>query len=82
MFEPQKPQLTSTEPKQKFGLQRVNGVSLRFLVAGSWRYSALTLTWSFEIAINAFMLQGELVKVSLRRIYDVVFHPALPIFKH
>lgn len=60
----------------------VKGVSLSFLDAGSWRYSALTLTWSFEIAINAFILQGGLVKVSLRGIYDVVFHPPLPIFKH
>lgn len=60
----------------------VKGVSLSFLFAGSWRYSALTLTWSFEIAINAFILQGGLVKVSLGGIYDVVFHLTLPIFKH
>lgn len=52
-----------------------------FPVTGSWRYSAPTLTQSFEIAINAFILQGGLVKVSLGGIYDVVFQPPLPIFK-
>lgn len=55
--------------------------ALKSLAAGDTQHS-LTLTWSFEIAINAFILQGGLVKVSLGGIYDVVFHSPLSIFKH